>query len=77
MLLYNFYVYVWSVSLLKELDRRIRSFIWTGNPTNKKICTVALHKNMFSYFRRGAGTEIFKSPEQCSSFEANLGAYNI
>jgi hypothetical protein len=40
-LVYSFQVYAWPHSLLKKLDRWIRNFIWSGDISNKKLCTVA------------------------------------
>ena len=41
MLLYSFHIYSWPVSLLKEITKSIRNFIWSGNITQSKICMVA------------------------------------
>lgn len=41
MLLYNFKIYAWPVSLLKSIDRWIRNFIWSDNIHVKKAVTVA------------------------------------
>ncbi|MCH86386.1 ribonuclease H, partial [Trifolium medium] len=41
MLIYSFQVYTWPKALLKQLDRWIRNFIWSGDVTTKKICTIA------------------------------------
>ncbi|CAL0334765.1 unnamed protein product [Lupinus luteus] len=43
-LAYSFHFYAWPVTLLKELDRKLRNFIWAGDTIVKKICTVAWQK---------------------------------
>jgi len=41
MLVYSFHIYQWPSSLLYELTKCIKNFIWSGDPDHKKICTVA------------------------------------
>lgn len=41
MILYNFHIYSWLISLLKTIDSWIRNFIWSGNNDKRKIVTVA------------------------------------
>lgn len=41
MLLYSFHVYPWPANLLKQLTKMIKTFIWSGDITQAKICTVA------------------------------------
>lgn len=61
MLLYSFHVYVWPSSLLKHLDNSMRNFIWSGDPTVKKICTVAWHKMCLSFDEGGIGLKSLKA----------------
>lgn len=44
MMLYSFLVYSWLVSFLKEVDRWVRNFIWSGDVNKKKVVTMAWHK---------------------------------
>lgn len=37
-------VYSWPVSLIKEIEKNIRNFIWSGDTEKRKIVTVAWHK---------------------------------
>lgn len=41
MLVYTFHVYKWPKSLLNELSKLIRNFIWSGDVSYRKICTVS------------------------------------
>ena len=41
MLTYSFHVYKWPSSLLFEVSKAMRNFIWSGNSDQKKICTVS------------------------------------
>ncbi|GAU25788.1 hypothetical protein TSUD_222460 [Trifolium subterraneum] len=44
MLIYSFMIYAWPISLLKDVDRWIRNFIWIGNIDQRKLVTVAWDK---------------------------------
>jgi hypothetical protein len=44
MLVYSFHVYTWPKALLKQMDRWILNFIWSGDVVTKKICMVAWSK---------------------------------
>jgi len=44
MLTYSFHVYKWPVSLLSEIARSMRNFIWSGVSSQQKMCTVAWRK---------------------------------
>lgn len=41
MLTYSFHVYKWPPSLLHEVAKCMRNFIWSGNWDQRKLCTVA------------------------------------
>jgi len=41
MLVYSFHIYQWPISLLSELSKCMRNFIWSGDPDHRKICTVS------------------------------------
>ncbi|XP_019423314.1 PREDICTED: uncharacterized protein LOC109332721 [Lupinus angustifolius] len=44
MLTYNFHIYSWPPSLIQNLDKCIRNFIWSGDTSIRKIATVSWHK---------------------------------
>ncbi|CAJ2645555.1 unnamed protein product [Trifolium pratense] len=44
MLIYSFMIYAWPISLLKDVDRWIRNFIWSGNVDQRKLVNVAWDK---------------------------------
>lgn len=44
MLMYNFFVYAWPASILKQLDSWIRNFVWSRDAMQRKIIIVAWHK---------------------------------
>jgi len=44
MLLHCLSIYSWPVSLIKELEKWMRNFLWSGDITQKKLVTVAWHK---------------------------------
>jgi hypothetical protein len=41
MLTYSFHIYKWPSSLLIELAKSMRNFIWSGTIEDRKLCTVA------------------------------------
>lgn len=41
MFVHSFHVYKWPSSLLNQLTVMLRNFIWSGDISNKKICTVS------------------------------------
>ncbi|CAJ2638276.1 unnamed protein product [Trifolium pratense] len=53
MMVYSFHIYAWPKTLLKKLDRWIRNFIWSGDISTRKICTVAWQKICTSYDEGG------------------------
>ncbi|PNX62037.1 putative reverse transcriptase, partial [Trifolium pratense] len=53
MMVYSFHIYAWPKTLLKKLDRWIRNFIWSGDVSTRKICTVAWQKICTSYDEGG------------------------
>jgi len=41
MLIHTISIYVWPVSLLKDLEKSIRNFIWSGDIDRRKLVTVS------------------------------------
>ena len=41
MLIHSISIYSWPTSLLKDLEKSIRNFIWSGDTTKRKMVTVA------------------------------------
>jgi len=44
MLSYNISIYSWHVSLLKDLEKSIRNFVWSGDKDMRKLVTVSWKK---------------------------------
>jgi len=40
MLTFSFCIYLWPVHMLKQLDKWFRNFIWSGDISTRKVCTV-------------------------------------
>lgn len=55
MLTHSMAVYSWPVSLLKEIEKWTRNFIWSGNIEKRKLVTVAWHKLCKPYDEGGLG----------------------
>jgi len=43
-LVHSISVYSWLIALLKDLEKNIRHFIWSGEKEKRKLVTVAWHK---------------------------------
>lgn len=56
MLLYSFQIYLWSSSLVKQLDSWIRNFIWFGDISKRKLITVSWQKLCSPFQVGGLGT---------------------
>jgi ribonuclease HI len=55
MLVYSISIYAWPVSLLKDLERWIKNFIWAGDINQRKIVTVAWKKVCKPFDQGGLG----------------------
>lgn len=55
MLIYTISVYSWPISLLREIERWIKNFIWSGDIYKRKLVTVAWKKVCSSYDEGGLG----------------------
>ena len=44
MLLHSILIYSWPVALIKDLERWMRNFIWSGDVNKRKLVSVAWHK---------------------------------
>jgi hypothetical protein len=55
MLVHSFYVYSWPASLIKDLEKWMRNFIWSVDVTQRKLVTVAWHIVCSSFSEGGLG----------------------
>ncbi|GAU35044.1 hypothetical protein TSUD_30100 [Trifolium subterraneum] len=55
MLVYTISIYAWPISLLRELERWIKNFIWSGDINQRKLFTVAWKKVCKPYSQGGLG----------------------
>jgi hypothetical protein len=53
MLIYSLTLYSWPVALLKEVEKCIRNFIWSGDIDKRKLVTVAWEKLCRPYSQGG------------------------
>lgn len=51
MLLYSFNIYLWPRSLLKEIGRYTRNFIWTNDITRQKLVTMSWNRKLGNVVR--------------------------
>ncbi|KAF6163796.1 hypothetical protein GIB67_016136 [Kingdonia uniflora] len=50
--IYSMGIYKWPTSMIKEGERILRNFLWSGEPDTKKACVVAWDKDEWSEFVR-------------------------
>ncbi|CAJ2641500.1 unnamed protein product [Trifolium pratense] len=55
MLLHSITIYAWPVSLIKDMEKWLRNFIWSGNVDQRKLVTVAWHKVCLPFKEGGLG----------------------
>jgi len=55
MLLHCLSIYSWTVSLIKDLERWMRNFLWSGDINQKKLVTVSWHKVCKPFKEGGLG----------------------
>ncbi|GAU40165.1 hypothetical protein TSUD_292700 [Trifolium subterraneum] len=55
MLLHSITIYAWPVSLIKDVEKWLRNFIWSGNVEKRKLVTVAWHKVCLPFQEGGLG----------------------
>jgi hypothetical protein len=55
MLVYSISIYSWPMSLLKDLERWIKNFIWSGDISQRKLVIVAWKKVCRPYDQGGLG----------------------
>jgi hypothetical protein len=79
MLVHSFSVYSWPVSLIKDLEKWMRNFIWSGDVTQRKLVTVAWHKVCCSFSEGGLGIRSLAKLNQANNlklcwefFQSNL-----
>lgn len=57
MLIHTISIYSWPVSLLKQIEKWIKNFIWSGDVNKRKMVTVAWKKVCSNYEEGGLGTK--------------------
>lgn len=57
MLIHTMSIYSWPTQLLREMEKWIKNFIWSGNVTKRKMVTVAWKKVCADYDEGGLGTK--------------------
>ena len=61
MLIYSMTIYVWLVSLIKELDKFLRNFLWSDDLNNRKLVIMAWNTICTHIIEGGLGIRsIFK-----------------
>jgi hypothetical protein len=69
MMIYSIILYSWLVSLLKEVERNIRNFIWSGDPDKRKLVTVAWKKLCRPIAQGGLGIRSLSSLNKASNLK--------
>lgn len=76
MLTYSLLIYAWPVSLIKELEKCMRNFIWSDDICKRKLLTVAWHKVCKPYSEDGLGIRCVSKINDVSNLKMCLDLYN-
>nr|ABD28670.2 RNA-directed DNA polymerase (Reverse transcriptase) [Medicago truncatula] len=57
MLVHTMSIYSWPIKILKEMEKWIKNFIWSGDVTKRKMVTVAWRKICADYEEGGLGVK--------------------
>ncbi|MCH81156.1 ribonuclease H protein [Trifolium medium] len=71
MLIHSITINAWPVSLIKDLERWSRNFIWSGNVNQRKLVTVAWYKVCLPFNEGGLGlsfSEVLKNSKPVSYY---------
>jgi hypothetical protein len=69
MLVHTFSVYSWPVSLIKDLERWMRNFIWSGDVNQRKLVTVSWEKVCSSFKEGGLNIRSLSKLNQASNLK--------
>lgn len=69
MLIHTITVYSWPISLLKDLERMIWNFIWSGDVDKRKLVTVAWHKTCRPFNERGLGLRSLRTLNEAANLK--------
>lgn len=76
MLLHTMTIYSWPVSLLKDLEKCIRNFIWSGDSSKRKMVTVAWKKVCLDYEEGGLGVKSLISLNEATNLKCCWSLFN-
>jgi hypothetical protein len=69
MLVYSISIYSWPISLLKDVERSMKNFIWSGDLHQKKLFTVAWKKVCKSLSEGGLGMRSLRTLNEASNLK--------
>jgi hypothetical protein len=69
MLIYSISIYSWPISLLKEVERWMKNFIWSGDLHQKKLFTVAWKKVCKPISEGGLGIRSLRTLNEASNLK--------
>jgi hypothetical protein len=67
MMIYSISLYSWPISLIKEVEKNIRNFIWSGDPDKRKLVTVSWKKLCRPFAQGGLGLRSLTSLNSASN----------
>ncbi|CAJ2635999.1 unnamed protein product [Trifolium pratense] len=76
MLIYSISIYAWPVSLLRDLERWIKNFIWSGDINQRKLVTVAWKKVCKPYSQGGLGVRSLITLNDASNLKLCWDLFN-
>jgi hypothetical protein len=69
MMIYSITIYSWPISLIKELEKYLRNFLWSGNLNIRKFVTVSLKTVCSPLDEGGLGIKSLSSLNQASNLK--------
>lgn len=69
MLIHTLSVYDWPMPLIKDLEKSIRNFIWSGSIDKRKLVTVAWKKICKPTAQGGLGIKSFQKLNQAANLK--------
>jgi hypothetical protein len=76
MIIHSISVYSWPRTLLKDIARWIRNFLWSEDISKRKLVTVALHKVCLPFSEGGLGIRSLTSINEAENLKLCWELFN-
>jgi len=72
MWIYSISLYSWLVSLIKQVEQKIRNFIWSGDQDKRKLVTIAWKKLCRPFSQGGLNIRSLDSLNNATNLKLGL-----